>query len=67
MFLTPHMPHTAGGFLIHKNNFYLSHKLLLFCVIGVDFKVKTIVLDNKRVKLSIWVSVTIDISFNEWV
>ena len=25
------------------------------CSIGVDFKVKTIVLDNKRVKLSIWV------------
>ena len=25
-------------------------------MIGVDFKVKTIVLDNKRVKLSIWVS-----------
>ena len=31
----------------------------LYIYTGVDFKVKTIVLDGKRVKLSIWVSITI--------
>ena len=31
---------------------------MLTCTVGVDFKVKTVVLDGKRVKLSIWVSRT---------
>jgi len=43
---------------MEQSFFKLSVNCPYICT-GVDFKVKTIVLDGKRVKLSIWVSITI--------
>ena len=53
----PELASTIGKFTHIKLTSRSCTRNLIWCI-GVDFKVKTLVIDGKRVKLSIWVRIS---------